>query len=99
MLYYALVHVVFTPKDAYKTNFIFNFYVYFPYVGRNSKGTYFRDLILAQIRTSTPSTREDNIFVSWHYAVLLYNVLSFEFYKFMNQVQFRYEGDVNYLLK
>lgn len=54
-LYDATCHIIYKPSYAYKPFFLYSFYIYFPYTGRNENGQYYRDLILEKIKVSKPS--------------------------------------------
>lgn len=76
---------------------MFNTYRYFPYSTRNKEGEYYKDLVLRKVLLKEKNLRDKG--EDWNEVLFCYSILGFEFYKVMNGLQFRYEDDLNYLLK
>ena len=77
---------------------MYGFFIYFPNSCFKVEGQYYRDLILEKLKVTKPSSDVANVYEPWHDVKFGYSILSFAFYKHMNELQFRYKDDFNYIL-
>ena len=76
-------------ERAIESQILYKMHKCFPSYGRDQNGRYFKDLLFEKI-VSNKQKHVNRVFNDWNESLFWYSMLTFEFYKFMREREYKY---------